>query len=133
MREQIQNGVPFSDALAEHAQVFPPYYIGILRSSELTGQLDTSLEQLSGYIERDVEAKSTIKSALVYPMVVIGMSIVTVVDPRRVRAAEVHEVLQGPRTRSCRCRRGCCSASPTSCRSSGSCGSVCSLGVRAAL
>ncbi len=79
MREQIQNGVPFSDALADHAAVFPPYYVGILRSSELTGQLDTSLEQLSVYIERDVEAKATIKSALVYPLVVMGMSIVTVV------------------------------------------------------
>ena len=79
MREQIQNGVPFSDALAEHSSVFPPYYVGILRSSELTGHLDTSLEQLSTYIERDVEAKSTIKAALVYPLVVLGMSILTVV------------------------------------------------------
>src|SRR3954447_6717177 len=78
MREQIQNGVPFSEAIAEHERVFPSYYIGILRSSELTGQLDTSLEQLSGYIERDVEAKSVIKSALVYPLVVAGMSVVTV-------------------------------------------------------
>ncbi len=79
MREQIQNGMPFSDAVAEHKAVFPPYYIGILRSAELTGHLDTSLDQLSAYIERDVEAKSVIKSALVYPMVVMGMSIVTVV------------------------------------------------------
>ncbi len=79
MREQIQNGVPFSEALAEHQSVFPPYYVGILRSSELTGQLDTSLEHLSGYIERDVEAKSAVKSALVYPLVVLGMSILTVV------------------------------------------------------
>src|SRR5690242_7086854 len=79
MREQIQNGVAFSDALAEHASVFPPYYVGILKSSELTGQLDTSLDQLSTYIERDVEAKSVIKSALVYPLVVAGMSVVTVV------------------------------------------------------
>jgi type IV pilus assembly protein PilC len=79
MREQIHNGVPFSDALAEHASIFPPYYVGILKSSELTGQLDTSLEQLSGYIERDVEARSKIKSALVYPLVVLGMSIMTVV------------------------------------------------------
>src|SRR4051812_48088958 len=79
MREQIQNGVPFSEAIAEHQKVFPPYYIGILKSSELTGQLDTSLEQLSGYIERDVEAKSAIKAALVYPLVVAGMSVMTVV------------------------------------------------------
>src|SRR3954470_2136609 len=32
MREQINNGVPSSDAIAEHARVFPPYYIGILKS-----------------------------------------------------------------------------------------------------
>ena len=31
MREQINTGVPFSEALAEHARIFPPYYIGILR------------------------------------------------------------------------------------------------------
>jgi len=79
MREQINNGVPFSEAIAEHANVFPPYYIGILRSAELTGQLDTSLEQLSGYIERDLEAKSKIKAAMVYPGVIFATSICTVV------------------------------------------------------
>ena len=79
MREQINNGVPFSDALAEHSKVFPPYYIGILRSAELTGRLDTALEELSGYIERDLEAKSKIKAAMVYPAVIFVTSIVTVV------------------------------------------------------
>jgi type IV pilus assembly protein PilC len=79
MREQINNGVPFSDALAEHSKVFPPYYIGILRSAELTGRLDTALEELSGYIERDLEAKSKIKAAMIYPAVIFVTSILTVV------------------------------------------------------
>jgi len=79
MREQINNGVPFSDALAEHAKVFPPYYVGILKSAELTGQLDVSLEQLSGYIERDLDSKSKIKAAMIYPLVIAGMSMMTVV------------------------------------------------------
>jgi len=79
MREQINAGVPFSEALAENARIFPPYYIGILKSAELTGQLDVSLEQLSGYIERDLDAKSKIKAAMLYPMVVMGMSILTTV------------------------------------------------------
>ena len=79
MREQINNGVPFAEALAEHSRVFPPYYIGILRSAELTGQLDVSLEQLSGYIERDLDSKSKIKAAMIYPMVIFGMSMLTVV------------------------------------------------------
>jgi type IV pilus assembly protein PilC len=79
MREQISNGVPFSDALGEHASVFPPYYVGILKSAELTGQLDVSLEQLSGYIERDLDSKSKIKAAMIYPLVIAGMSLMTVV------------------------------------------------------
>jgi type IV pilus assembly protein PilC len=79
MREQINNGVPFSEAIAEHSKVFPPYYIGILRSAELTGQLDIALEQLSGYIERDLEAKSKVKTAMVYPAVIFATSILTVV------------------------------------------------------
>ncbi len=79
LREQINAGVPFSEALAEHSQVFPPYYVGILRSSELTGQLDIALEQLSTYIERDLEARSKVKSAMIYPAVIFCMSLATVV------------------------------------------------------
>ncbi|MGZ6955425.1 MAG: type II secretion system F family protein [Acidimicrobiia bacterium] len=77
--ELIQVGVPFSDALDRHRDVFPPYYIGILRSAEITGRLDTALEQLAGYIERDMEARQKIRSALTYPIVILVMSIITVV------------------------------------------------------
>lgn len=77
VREELEAGVPFSETLAPHASVFPPYYLGILRSAELTGQLDTVLDQLSVYIERDMEARSKIKSALTYPLAILVMSIVT--------------------------------------------------------
>ena len=79
IREQLEGGVPFSEALTPHATVFPPYYLGILRSAELTGQLDTVLDQLAIYIERDMEARSRVKSALTYPAVVGVMSILTMV------------------------------------------------------
>jgi type IV pilus assembly protein PilC len=78
VNEQVREGVPFADALAEHSDILPPYYLGIVRSAELTGRLDVALEQLSGYIERELDAKSKIKSALMYPAVVLGMSIVTI-------------------------------------------------------
>jgi type IV pilus assembly protein PilC len=78
MNEEIRQGVPFADAIAEHTAILPPYYLGIIRSAELTGRLDVALEQLSGYIERELEAKSKIKSALMYPLVVLAMSIVTI-------------------------------------------------------
>jgi type IV pilus assembly protein PilC len=78
VNEQVREGVPFADALAEHSDILPPYYLGIVRSAELTGRLDVALEQLSGYIERELDAKSKIKSALMYPAVVLAMSIVTI-------------------------------------------------------
>jgi type IV pilus assembly protein PilC len=77
--EQIQTGIPFSEALARHGDVFPSYYIGILRSAEITGQLDVVLDQLSLYLERDLEARQQVKSALTYPTIVFLMSIATVV------------------------------------------------------
>ena len=79
MREAIQSGVPFSDAVAAHGEVFPPYYLGILRSSEFTGQLDMALDQLADYMERDLEARQQIKSALTYPAIIAVLSVVTVV------------------------------------------------------
>ena len=78
MREEIATGVPFSDALAPHESVLPSYYLGIIRSAELTGRLDTALEQLSTYMERNLATKSKIKSSLMYPMVVLGLAILVV-------------------------------------------------------
>ena len=90
-------------------RVFPPYYIGILKSAELTGQLDVSLEQLSQYMERDLDSRSKIKAAMIYPAVIFGMSILTVVILAVWVHAQVREVLQQPPGRSCRCPR-CCSS-----------------------
>ena len=58
---------------------FPNYYIGILSSAELTGNLDTVLDQLADYLDRDIEARSKITSAMVYPAVVAVMAVVVVI------------------------------------------------------
>lgn len=77
--DSLRGGSGFADALAQHQELFPSYYIGILRSAELTGSLDLVLEQLAVYIERDQATKRSIRSALTYPIVVVMMAIVTVV------------------------------------------------------
>lgn len=78
MLEALQAGDTFAAASAAHPEAFPPFFIGILNSAELTGDLDVVLNQLADYLQRDQDAKSRITSALVYPLVVLGMSIVTV-------------------------------------------------------
>src|SRR5580692_6856923 len=79
MSDSLRAGETFAGAADEHPEAFPPYYLGILRSAELTGNLDTVLDQLSEYIERDLEAKRRITSALIYPAIVMVMAIIAVV------------------------------------------------------
>jgi type IV pilus assembly protein PilC len=79
MIEDIRAGDTFAAAAKSHPEAFPAFYVGILESAELTGNLDTVLNQLADYIERDVEARSTLTSALIYPAVVFCMSIGVVI------------------------------------------------------
>ncbi len=79
MIERLQSGDTFASAAAAHPEAFPNYYIGILSSAELTGNLDTVLDQLADYLDRDIEARSKITSAMVYPAVVAVMAVVVVV------------------------------------------------------
>jgi type IV pilus assembly protein PilC len=76
--EAITQGTQFSDALARNAELFPPYYLGIIKAAEMTGRLDLALVQVSNYLERDLETRSRINQALAYPLVVLGMAAVTV-------------------------------------------------------
>ncbi len=79
IEDGLRSGERFSDTLERYPKVFPEFYRGIVRSAELTGELDTVLSRLAVYIERDLEARRKIKSALMYPIAVAGMSVVTVV------------------------------------------------------
>ncbi|HXX91742.1 MAG TPA: type II secretion system F family protein [Acidimicrobiales bacterium] len=79
MCDSLRNGATFADAAAEHPEAFPPYYLGILKSAELTGNLDIVLVQLSDYIERDIEARRKVTSALMYPAIVLVMAILAVI------------------------------------------------------
>lgn len=79
MVEQLRNGGTLSKAAAEHPEAFPPYYVGILQSAELTGRLDETLDSLADYIDRELETRSKVVSALSYPLVVMALAMVTVV------------------------------------------------------
>ncbi len=77
--EGLRRGETLSDCLDRHPKIFPEYYRGIMRSAELTGRLDVVLAQLATYLERDLEARRRLTSAMAYPLVIAGASLVTVV------------------------------------------------------
>ncbi len=78
IEDGLRSGDRFSDCLERHPKVFPDFYRGIVRSAELTGELDAVLSRLAVYIERDLEARRRIQSASIYPAVIFLMSLVTV-------------------------------------------------------
>ncbi len=79
VRESLTTGETFSQALLPYESLFPKFYVDMVRAAELTGSLDDVLSELAGYIKRDLEARNKIKSALVYPLVILVMAIITVV------------------------------------------------------
>ena len=79
MVDDLRNGGTLSEVAGKHPEAFPNYYIGIMQSAELTGNLDDTLESLAGYLERELETRSKVVSALSYPGVVMAMAMVTVV------------------------------------------------------
>jgi type IV pilus assembly protein PilC len=79
VEQGLHRGDNLSNCFDRHPRTFPPYYRGILRSAELTGQLDTVLDQLAKYLERDLEARRRIKQALIYPAMIATLAVFTVV------------------------------------------------------
>ncbi len=73
--EQLRQGAPLGEAIDQHPRVFPAAYRSMVRSAELTGNLDTVLDRLTGYVEREVEAKRQIRSAMTYPIVIVVLSV----------------------------------------------------------
>ncbi|HEY3465891.1 MAG TPA: type II secretion system F family protein [Amycolatopsis sp.] len=79
VEQGLRGGERLSDCIDRHPKVFPEFYREILRSAELSGQLDVVLDQLANYLERDLEARRRIKAAMIYPAMIALMSVVTVV------------------------------------------------------
>jgi type IV pilus assembly protein PilC len=75
----LRRGERLSDCLDRHPKIFPEYYRGIVRAAELTGELDTVLDQLAHYLERDLDARRKIKAATIYPAVIAVMALATIV------------------------------------------------------
>lgn len=69
--KDIRNGSSFSEALAKHPKIFNKIYIGLIRAGEVSGQLDVILLDLAKFMEISEENRSKVKSALIYPGVLV--------------------------------------------------------------
>jgi type II secretory pathway component PulF len=77
--DRIVRGENFSDACAKHPKTFPPLFSNMLRAGEASGAMIEVLRRLGDHYERDDNMRGKIKSALMYPMIVLAFGVLAVI------------------------------------------------------
>lgn len=71
IRKDVTGGMSLSAAMSKYPAIFKPIYISMVKAGEASGQVDKTLERLAETLEKDIELKSKIKGAMIYPVIVI--------------------------------------------------------------
>jgi general secretion pathway protein F len=79
IKEDVQAGASFADALSQHNDLFDALYVNMVRAGEAAGALDEVLKRLAGFLQAQSRMKNRVSAALTYPliMVVCGSGVVT--------------------------------------------------------
>ncbi len=74
----IEEGKSFSDSIAKYPDIFPNVYVSLVKAGETSGLLDKIFLRLANNLEKQQKLKSTVKSALIYPIIVISLMLVVI-------------------------------------------------------
>ena len=74
VRSDVEGGVILSKALARHPKVFNRLFVAMVEAGESSGTLDTVLDRVATQIEKETQLRRRVKSAMVYPSVVIAFA-----------------------------------------------------------
>jgi type IV pilus assembly protein PilC len=74
----LGTGVSLSTAMARHPRIFDNLYVDMIRSAEVSGNLDDVLRQLASYMNREETAKRKVRGAMIYPAVVVSLALVVI-------------------------------------------------------
>ena len=78
VKTQIQAGSSFSEALARHPAVFDKLYVAMVRAGEAGGVIEVVLDRLADFAERDQQLRNKVKSAMVYPAIMVMVAVIVV-------------------------------------------------------
>lgn len=79
LQEAVRGGAVFSNALERHPEIFPKLYVNMVRAGEASGALDAVLSRLADYLEQAQALRETVKSALVYPSILVVVAALSLV------------------------------------------------------
>jgi type IV pilus assembly protein PilC len=75
VREDIESGLAFSEALDKHPKIFNPLYVSMVRAGETGGVLEESLDRVADQLEKDDALRRQVKAAMAYPIVVLSFAL----------------------------------------------------------
>lgn len=78
MHKTVSDGGSLSDALAQKKDLFSDLYISMVKTGEVSGQLEKVLLRLASYLEKEQETKAKVQSSLAYPTLIMVVGILTV-------------------------------------------------------
>lgn len=76
LAENIRSGSTFSEGLAQHPKVFNRLYVNMVRAGEAGGVLEVVLNRLARFMEKSERVKAKIRSAMVYPIIILVVTVV---------------------------------------------------------
>lgn len=79
LRKEVEAGQMLSKAMSKYPRIFNNLFIGLVRAGEVGGVLEEALQRLSTFLEKDVEMRRKVKSAMTYPMIVIVVATLIIV------------------------------------------------------
>src|SRR5512147_656061 len=79
VKTRVEAGSTFAEALGQHPKVFDELFVQLVRAGEIGGILDTILQRLGAYIEKNEKLKRRVKGAMVYPAIVLSVAVAVVV------------------------------------------------------
>ena len=71
VRGEVEAGTPLSEAISKYPKVFDRLYVNLVRAGETSGTLDSVLERISDFQEKDLALRGKIKGAMTYPVIVL--------------------------------------------------------------
>lgn len=78
LADNVRTGNKFSDGLSQHPKIFDKLYVNMAKAGEAGGVLDIVLDRLSTFQEKALKTTNKVKSAMVYPIVIMGVAVAIV-------------------------------------------------------
>ncbi len=75
IKQDVESGKPFSEALNKHPKLFGPLYVNMIRASEMSGQFSHMLERIAAYLTQQIETRRMVIGAMIYPVVIAVMAV----------------------------------------------------------